>query len=97
MAPIHSTRAISASAIGTYSMKFPCTRIARPISGSPPSNRLIFFFARRTVTRTLIATSIRARTPVKIAVIGIGKVLMVFLREESSAAASRYFRIRSRL
>jgi hypothetical protein len=37
---------------------------------------LTFFFARSIVTRTLTATSIRASSAVKAAVIGIGMLIM---------------------
>src|SRR5258706_8873258 len=72
-------RPITASAIGTYSMKLPCTRIAAPRSLSPPSKKLIFFFALCTVTRMLTPTSITAKMPMKTAVIGIGMAFMSFL------------------
>src|SRR5258706_9072526 len=72
-------RPITASAIGTYSMKLPCTRIAAPSSLSPPSKKLIFFFALCTVTRMLMPTSITAKMPMKTAVIGIGMAFMSFL------------------
>src|SRR3990172_4225986 len=73
------------SAIGTYSTKLPWTRIALPSCLSPPSKKSIFFLTRSTVTRMLTPTSIRARNPVKMVVIGIGNALMACLLCKSNA------------
>src|SRR5207302_4455795 len=54
--PAHSTMPISSNARGTYSVKFPCARIARIRGSLPPSPNMTLNFARNTLTRALITT-----------------------------------------
>src|SRR6266705_989781 len=71
---------MSSSARGTYSVKFPCARIARIRGSLPPSPNMTLNFARSTVTRALITTRRMPNTPAYRAVIGIGKPCMIDLR-----------------